>query len=117
MLLSCSGDAMFLALVSMLQVTHPTLLKPAGDGFDVDVTPLLNQKDLTDDERLVLRIYGVLANIGEQTNISLELNAIEAARLDRALALVQSASTWPSDALALTSTLRAQLQTPTPPQG
>ena len=109
MLLSCTGDAMFLALVSMLQVTRPTLLKPSGDGFDVDVTPLLNQQTLTDDERLVLKIYGVLAHMGEKTEVSLDLSSAEASRLDRALALVQSSRAWPSDALALTSGLRAQL--------
>ena len=110
MRLDCTGDAMFLALVSMIQVTRPSLLKPAEGGFDVDVSPLLAQIDVTDDERLVLRIYGVLSNIGEQTSVSLELSATEAARLDRALSLVQSAGTWPADALTLTSKLRASLQ-------
>jgi len=111
MTLSCSGDAMFLALVSMLQVTRPSLLNPADGGFDVDVTPLLNQQaSLTDDERLVLRIYGVLANMGENTSVSLDLSDSESARLDRALGLVQSARSWPADALALTSSLRLQLQ-------
>src|SRR5277367_3342652 len=109
MRLECTGDAMFLALVSMLQVTRPALLKPADGGFDVDITPLLNQKDLTDDERLVLRVYGVLANIGEKPSVALDLTVTESSRLDRALALVESARTWPPDALALTRRLRSIL--------
>jgi len=108
--LECTGDALFLALVSMIQVTRPTLLKPADGGFDVDVSPLLHQKDLNEDERLVLRIYGVLSASTDKPKLAIDLTPAEATRLDRALALVQSARSWPPDALALTSTLRERLQ-------
>ncbi|HVN08101.1 MAG TPA: hypothetical protein VMV61_03975 [Patescibacteria group bacterium] len=101
---------MFLALVSMIQVTRPALLKPAGDGFDVDVSPLLAQKDLTDDERLVLRLYGVLSSAADAPNFSFDLAAAECARLSRALGLVESARQWPAESLVLTRALRARLQ-------
>jgi len=110
MTLSCSPDAMFLALVSMLQITRPALLKSSEGGFDVDVTPLLDQPNLTADEQLVLRIYGVLSNMGENTSVSLDLSPSESSRLDRALALVESSRAWPTDALALTRQLRSTLK-------
>jgi hypothetical protein len=109
MRLELTGDEMFLALVSMIQVTRPALLKPSSDGFDVDVTPLLSQKDLNDDERLVLRIYGMISGGVEKSTLALDLTPAEAARLSRALSLVERARAWPPDALALTRKLRARL--------
>jgi hypothetical protein len=105
-----SGDELFLALVSMIQVTRPSLLTPAGDGFDVDVAPLLSQEDLNADEQLVLRLYGVLSQSGGKPELSLELTDAEAARLRRALALVETSRAWPADALALCRTLRVKLE-------
>jgi len=109
MRIECSGDELFLALVTMIQVTRPSLLTPAGDGFDVDVSPLLAQQDLNENERLVLRIYGVLSQGSADSSISLELTEQEAAQLNRALARVETARTWPADALALCRALRARL--------
>jgi hypothetical protein len=109
MRLECTGDEMFLALVSMIQVTRPALMKPSGDGFDVDVTPLLGQKDLNDDERLVLRLYGVLSGGAEKPALAFDLTQAEAERLDRALSLVERARAWPPDALAVCRSLRSRL--------
>jgi len=75
----------------------------------VDVTPLLDQKDLNDDERLVLRLYGVLSGGAEKPALAVDLTPAEAARLGRALSLVEKARAWPADALALTRKLRARL--------
>ena len=107
--LELPADEMFLALVSMIQVTRPALLKPAGDGFDVDVSPLLNQKDITDDERLVLRLYGVLSGGAENPSFAFDLTSAEASRLSRALSLVESSRQWPADAVALSRKLRTFL--------
>jgi hypothetical protein len=109
MRLECSGDEMLLALVGMIQVTRPALLRASGDGFDVDVEPLLAQKDLNEDERLVLRLYGVLSGGAEKPMLAFDLDPAESARLDRALALVESSRSWPADAVALTRRLRARL--------
>jgi len=115
MRLTVSPDEMFLALVSMIQVTRPALLKPAGDSFDVDVSPLLAQKELTDDERLVLRLYGVLSAGADSrsfgTSFAFDLTSSEGDRLSRALALVESSRQWPADAVALSRALRRQLAT------
>ena len=110
--LECSGDELFLALVSMIQVTRPSLLTPAGDGFDVDVAPLLAEQNLSDDERLVLRLYGVLSHGDAQSAISLDLTAEEAARLSRALKLVEASRAWPADAQALCRALRGRFMPP-----
>ncbi|HUJ41257.1 MAG TPA: hypothetical protein VLW54_11985 [Candidatus Acidoferrales bacterium] len=105
-----SADELFLALVAMIQVTRPALLNPAGDGFDVDVSPLLAQKDLSDDERLVLRLYGVLSAAADAPDFSVDLIPAEASRLARALGLVESAREWPAESLALTRALRDRLR-------
>jgi hypothetical protein len=109
MRLELSADEMFLALVSMIQVTRPALLKPAGDGFDVDVSPLLAQKEMNDDERLVLRLYGVLSAGADNPHFAFDLTSAESDRLSRALALVEASRQWPPDALALSRSLRKRL--------
>jgi hypothetical protein len=108
--LEFNGDEMLLALVSMIQVTRPALLRPAGDGFDVDVGPLLAQKDLNEDELLVLRLYGIFSAAAENTSFALDLSAIERERLSRALAVVESSRSWPEDAVALSRSLVARLR-------
>jgi hypothetical protein len=108
--LEFTADETFLALVSMIQVTRPGLLRPAGDGFDVDVSPLLGQKELTDDERLVLRLYGVLSAAADAHSFSLDLTTAESERLSRALACVETSRQWPEDAIALSRALRSRLQ-------
>jgi hypothetical protein len=110
MRLECNADEMLLALVSMIQVTRPALLTPAGDGFDVDVQPLLAQKDLNEDELLVLRLYGIFSAASENPGFAFDLNASERDRLVRALALVESSRSWPSDAVALSRALTARLR-------
>lgn len=105
----CTGDELFLALVSMIQVTRPSLLTPSGDGFDVDVAPLLAQQDLNEDERLVLRLYGVLSHGDASSSISLDLTPAESSRLGRALSLVEASRAWPADAQALCRALRSRL--------
>jgi hypothetical protein len=109
MRLELTADEMFLALVAMIQVTRPALLKPAGDGFDVDVGPLLAQKDLTDDERLVLRLYGIFSAAADNPKFAFDLTLAETERLSRALAVVESSRKWPADAVALSRSLRRRL--------
>jgi len=93
----------------MIQVTRPSLLTPSADGFDVDVSPLLAQKDMSDDERLVLRLYGVLSAAADAARFSVDLTAAEGERLERALALVESSRQWPVEAVALSRSVRARL--------
>ncbi len=108
--IDCSGDELFLALVSMIQVTRPSLLTPAGDGFDVDVAPLLAQKDLNENERLVLRLYGILSSAADSARFAFDLTPAETERLSRALSLVEASRQWPVDAVALSRSLRRRLQ-------
>jgi len=110
MRLELTADELFLALVSMIQVTRPALLRPAGDGFDVDVGPLLAQKDLTDDERLVLRLYGVFSAAADNPKFAFDLTLAETDRLARALSLVEASRQWPADAVALSRSLCARLR-------
>ena len=110
MRLEASGDELFLALVSMIQVTRPSLLNPAGDGFDLDMAPLLAAKELNEDERLVLRLYEEISKGEGDPELSLDLTGAECARLGRALGLVESARAWPEDAVKLCRALRARLE-------
>ena len=116
MRLECTADELFLGLVSMLQVTRPALLTPAGDGFDVDVAPLLAQKELSEDERLVLRLYGVLSSAADSARFAFDLTPAETDRLCRALSLVEASRQWPPDAVALSRSLRRRLGS-APPGG
>jgi hypothetical protein len=110
MRLELTADEMFLALVSMIQVTRPALLRPAGDGFDVDVSPLLSQEVLTDDEQLVLRLYGVFSAAADNPRFAFDLTLAESERLSRALSRVEASRQWPADAVALSRKLRAGLR-------
>jgi hypothetical protein len=110
MRIASSSDELFLALVSMIQVTRPSLLTPAGDGFDVDVSPLLAQDEWNDDERLVLRLYTMLSQSGTEPAMQLDFTTAECVRLRRALALVEASRAWPADALNLCRALRAKLE-------
>jgi hypothetical protein len=109
MRIDCTGDELLLALVSMIQVTRPALLKPAGDGFDVDIAPLMESTTLNDGERLVLRLYALFSGGQEKASFSLELNAAEAQRISDALGRVEAARAWPGDALVLCRGLRQRL--------
>jgi len=109
MRLEISADEMLLALVSMIQVTRPALLRPAGDGFDVDISPLVAQKELNDQERLVLRLYGVYSGGSESTNFAFDVTLAERDCLARALAVVASSRAWPADAVAVGRSLAARL--------
>jgi hypothetical protein len=100
---------MFLALVSMIQVTRPALLNAAQDGFDVDVSPLLSLKELTPDETLVLRLYGIVSGGPEKPSFVLDLTGAEAERLSESLKVVEASRAWPADALALSQRLRSRL--------
>ncbi len=109
MRLELTADEMLLALVSMIQVTRPALLRPAGDGFDVDVSPLLTQKDLTDDESLVLRLYGVFSAASDNPRFAFDLTLAESQRLSLALSRVELSRQWPADAVAMSRKLRSLL--------
>ena len=109
MRLELTADELFLALVSMIQVTRPALLRPVGDGFDVDVSPLLAQKEITDDEQLVLRLYGVFSAAADNPKFAFDLSLAESERLAHALSLVEASRQWPADAVALSRTLRRRL--------
>lgn len=98
-----------LALVSVIQVTSPGLLRTGPDGFTVDLTPLEKKPQLTGDELLVVRLHQVFAAGGE--TYAVELSAAEATRLGGVLKAVARARQWPPDVQRMNRDLRAKLQT------
>jgi hypothetical protein len=98
-----------LALVSVIQVTSPGLLRTGPEGFTVDLTPLEKKPQLTSDELLVVRLHEVFAAGGE--TYAVELSAAEAARLGGVLKAVARARQWPPAVKRKNSNRRARLQT------
>jgi hypothetical protein len=102
-----------LALVSVIQVTSPGLLRTGPEGFTVDLTPLAKKPRLTSDELLVVRLHEKFAAGGE--TYAVELNDAQAARLGAVLAAVASARPWPPDVERMNRDLRARLHPSEPP--
>jgi hypothetical protein len=104
-----------LALLSVIQVTNPALLRTGPEGFAVDLTPFKKKPLLTHDELLVVRLHEVFAAGGDVAGpYAVELSITEAARLGEALETLARAREWPPDVQQMNSNLRARLH-PSPP--
>ena len=110
MRIECSGDEIVLALLSIIQITSPELLRAGPGGFAVDLTPLEKKPVLSDDELLLVRLHEVFATGGEAGPYAIELSPAEATRLCTALEILARARQWPADMVRLNENLRSRLQ-------
>jgi hypothetical protein len=105
MKIELSGDELLLAIIGLVRRVNPSLLRPEGDGFAVDLTPLAGKSHPTGDEQLLLKLRAVSdAGAG-----SVDLGAGEARALASALAHLEMLQKWPADVTKMSQDLRLRL--------
>lgn len=104
-----SNDELILTLVSLIRATDPALLRHGPDGIQVDFASIERKGDLSEDERLLLRLRGALDTAGEQESYVLELRLPDRQRLAEVLAKLNSIQNWPDDVTAMNSGLQERL--------
>lgn len=107
--IECTGDELVLALLSMIQLVNPRLLRSSPDGFSVDLSALQGKTALTDEEQLVVRLHDIFANAADGSMIALELGEADSRRVSEALEILELRSKWPPDVQALSCSLRTRL--------
>jgi hypothetical protein len=105
-----TGDELILALISLVRVTHPSMLRQDADGFTVDFEALERSQLPSDEERLLLKIRPALENAADTASRAIDLDAVESRRLYEALARLETAQEWPADVLAMSQALRERLK-------
>ena len=104
-----TNDELILLLISLVRATRPSMLRQDADGFSVDFEPLAKKKQLTADERLLLRMREAMEGAKEQTALVLQLEEKEGPRLAAALARLETLQRWPADVLEISRSLRDRL--------
>jgi len=104
-----TNDELILLLISLVRATRPSMLRQDADGFSVDFEPLAKKKQLTADERLLLRMREAMEGASEQTALVLQLEEKEGPRLAAALARLETLQRWPADVLEMSRSLRDRL--------
>jgi hypothetical protein len=105
-----TGDELILALISLVRVTHPSMLRQDADGFTVDFEALERSQLPSDEERLLLKIRPALETAADAAPRVIDLDAVESRRLYEALARLETAQKWPADVLAMSQSLRERLK-------
>jgi hypothetical protein len=104
-----TSDELILALVSLVRETNPAMLRQEADGFTVDFEAIAAKKDLSADDRLLLKMRTVLDQTTGTASLDLHLNAAEGARLAATLSCLEKMQPWPPDVLDMSRSLRARL--------
>ena len=110
MRIECTGDEIVLALLSIIQITDPAMLRAGSGGFAVDLTPLEKKPQLSPDELLLVRLHEVFAAGGESGPYAIDFTPTEATRLCTALEILARGRKWPADMENLNASLRSRLQ-------
>jgi hypothetical protein len=105
-----TGDELILALISLVRVTHPSMLRQDADGFTIDFEAIGRSEPPSDEERLLLKIRPALETAEDAAPRVIDLNAVESRRLYDALERLETAQKWPADVLAMSQALRKRLQ-------
>jgi hypothetical protein len=100
-----TGDELVLAIIAIVRVVNPAMLKPEGGDFTVDFTPLIGKTNFTNGEKLLIK----LRTASESSNSSLDLDPPEARSLTAALQRLELVQVWPIDVLNMSLGLRARL--------
>jgi hypothetical protein len=104
-----TNDELILALISLVRATRPAMLRQEADGFTFDFEALAAKKELSADERLLLKMRALLDSPGDHLALVLALADGEASRLAITLAELETLQPWPSDVLAMSRSLRSRL--------
>ena len=129
--MTLTSDELFLALVSLVRVTRPAMLRQDTDGFTVDFEAIAKAKTPGEADRLLLKIGALMENPAEPpaafespaespseskpdsdagtSTRSLELDAVEARQIADALAKLEQLQAWPQDVMEMSRSLRARL--------
>jgi hypothetical protein len=106
-IIQVTGDELVLAIIAIVRVVNPTMLKPEDGDFTVDFTPLMGKREFTSGEKLLIK----LRTASESGSSSLDLDRNEARSLAAALQRLELVQVWPIDVLNVSLGLRARLAT------
>lgn len=104
-----TSDELILALVSLVRVTHPSMLRQEADGFTVDFESLVLKKALDPDEQLLLKMRAVMELPNQDVAIEIDLEPAERQRLAVTLTGLEGLQQWPVDVLKMSRSLRTKL--------
>jgi len=121
-----TSDELFLALVSLVRATRPSMLRQDAEGFSIDFEAIAAAKSPLDSDRLLLKLGAAMQGPPPQEEtgipapgqgstpppdgvVSLDVTASEARQLAGALAKLEQLQAWPEDVLAMSRALRARL--------
>jgi hypothetical protein len=107
MTIELSSDELLIVIIGLVRRINPAMLKAEGDGFTVDFSPMVEKKELSSDERLLVK----LRSAAESESPSLELDADEARLLSASLERLEKLQKWPADVLDMSRALRSKLST------
>src|SRR5665213_3537516 len=104
-----TSDELILLLLSLVRLTHPTMLRQDTDGFTVDFETIERSAQKGDDELLLLKMRPVLEMANEGQGLVLDLSRAESQRLAYSLGRLEVIQTWPAAVLAMSQALRHRL--------
>ncbi len=107
--IECSGDELVLAMLSLIQMANPRLLRSSPEGFSVDLGPLQGKPALTAEEELIVRLHDWFAAAEEGRKIAVELSQADIGRVTVALEVLELRGKLPPDVVALSRSLRTSL--------
>ena len=104
-----SGDELILMLVSLVRAVDPRMLQQGPEGFSVDFQTLAAKKELTADERLLMKLREAIARAENETRYTLAMETAEGERLAGALERIEGLGAWAPDVLEMSRGLRRRL--------
>lgn len=107
--IECTGDELVLALLSLIQLANPRLLRSSPEGYSVDLSPLEGKPALTAEEALIVRLHDLFATAEEGREIAVELSQADIGRVTAALGVLELRGKLPPDVVPLSRSLRTRL--------
>ena len=104
-----TSDELILTLVGLIRQVDPSLLRQGRDGIQVDFATIERKDELTEDERLLLKLRGALEGAGDSGPYPLQLSWAEGRRLAEALDKLEQLQKWETDVLAMSGNLKSRL--------
>ncbi|MBI3405917.1 MAG: hypothetical protein HY046_10725 [Acidobacteria bacterium] len=101
-----------MAVVSLVRVIDPRLLRQGEDGFRVDFDRLQRKENPSADERLLLKLHTALDTGKEESQYQLEMTGAEGRRLAESLEKLERLQNWAPDVTIMSRNLRSRLPMP-----